>query len=273
MITTAELHEAARREGLRFDQAEKDYIILCVLSGLAKAGVHEAGWTFKGGTCLRHCYYAGYRFSEDIDFSCPPTSDNLAAAVSLLERTAGLVSNETGVAIDVRAAAQSSGQEQLEIPLHYSRGGVGRQALPAVRVHLTFDEPVLTSAEIRTVEPPYADLGPFRITAYSLREIVAEKLRALLQQQEKWPRPRDLYDLWFIICDRAEPVGGEEMRRLFERKCQVRHIEPDVSRLSSETLREWNRQAWRNQLAPMMKAAPEYERMWADWVRASATLL
>jgi hypothetical protein len=28
MITTGELHDAAQREGLRFDQVEKDYVIL-----------------------------------------------------------------------------------------------------------------------------------------------------------------------------------------------------------------------------------------------------
>lgn len=70
MITTAELHRVAEKEGLRFDQAEKDYIILWLLSGLAHSGVKDHGWVFKGGTCLRHCYYRGYRFSEDIDFSC-----------------------------------------------------------------------------------------------------------------------------------------------------------------------------------------------------------
>ncbi|MCX6543748.1 MAG: nucleotidyl transferase AbiEii/AbiGii toxin family protein [Acidobacteria bacterium] len=273
MITTAELHAAAQREGLRFDQVEKDYVILCVLSGLGKAGLLNAGWTFKGGTCLRHCYYAGYRFSEDIDFSCRPDGDShLAGAVALLERTAGLVHDATGVAIDVRTAVHSSGQEQLEIPLHYSRGTVRRQALPAVRVHLTFDEPVLTPPEIRAVESPYPEIDPFRIIVYSLQEIVAEKLRSLLQQQDKWPRPRDLYDLWFILCHRSEPVAGRELRALFERKCQVRHIEPDRSRLTSETLREWNREAWSNQLSPMMSAAPDYERVWADWGRACATL-
>jgi len=64
MITTAELHRVADREGLRFDQAEKDYVILWILSGLAHSGVTEHGWVFKGGTCLRNCYYEGYRFSE-----------------------------------------------------------------------------------------------------------------------------------------------------------------------------------------------------------------
>ena len=81
MITTAELHRVAEQEGLRFDQAEKDYVILWLLSGLAHSGAKEHGWVFKGGTCLRHCYYEGYRFSEDIDFSCRPGGDNLIRGV------------------------------------------------------------------------------------------------------------------------------------------------------------------------------------------------
>jgi len=81
MIPTAELHRVAEQEGLRFDQIEKDYVILWLLSGLAHSGAKEHGWVFKGGTCLRHCYYEGYRFSEDIDFSCRPGGDNLIRGV------------------------------------------------------------------------------------------------------------------------------------------------------------------------------------------------
>lgn len=112
--------------------------------------------------------------------------------MSLLEKAAGLVTDDTGIAIDVRAAVQSSGQEQLEIPLHYSRGGGRRQALPAVRVHLTFDEPVLSPAEIRVVSPTYARLESFRIRAYSLLEIAAEKLRAPSTAGEVASSPRPL---------------------------------------------------------------------------------
>jgi predicted nucleotidyltransferase component of viral defense system len=109
--------------------------------------------------------------------------------------------------------------------------------------------------------------------AYSLLEIAAEKLRVLLQQQEKWPRPRDLYDLWFILCERSEPMDGTQLQALFERKCEVRGVRPDVSLLTSATLKEWNRAAWTTQLVPMVKAAPDYDRVWADWVRAWAALL
>ncbi len=87
------------------------------------------------------------------------------------------------------------GDFQIEIPVEYNRGGARRQGLPQVKVHLTFDEPILDQAIVRSVEPGYSDLSVFRITAYSKKEILAEKLRSLLQQQKKWPRPRDLYAL------------------------------------------------------------------------------
>jgi hypothetical protein len=63
------------------------------------------------------------------------------------------------------------------------------------------------------------------------------------------------------------------LRSLFERKCEVRRIQPDVSGLTSEALKQWNRGAWHIQLAPMLKVAPDYERVWADRLRTSATLL
>jgi hypothetical protein len=77
MISTAELHRAAGEQGLRFDQVEKDYVILRLLLAFSHFAPVTQNWVFKGGTCLRHCYYAGYRFSEDLDFSCRPGSENL----------------------------------------------------------------------------------------------------------------------------------------------------------------------------------------------------
>ncbi len=84
MITTAEIHQVVAEQGLRFDQVEKDYVILWVLSALTRLAPVRQTWVFKGGTCLRHCYYTGYRFSEDIDFSCRPGSGNLDEARRLL---------------------------------------------------------------------------------------------------------------------------------------------------------------------------------------------
>jgi uncharacterized protein len=123
MITTVELHRVADREGLRFDQAEKDYVILWILSGLAHSGAMEQGWVFKGGTCLRHCYYEGYRFSEDIDFSCRPGESDLDASLRLLDRIAGWVSDESGIRLSVRDPLKDPGDFQIEIPVNTTGAG------------------------------------------------------------------------------------------------------------------------------------------------------
>jgi len=64
MIDEAELRRIARREGADPMIVDLDYALGCFLASLFRRD--EAGaLCFKGGTCLRKCYYAGYRFSED----------------------------------------------------------------------------------------------------------------------------------------------------------------------------------------------------------------
>jgi uncharacterized protein len=268
VITTAELHRLAEQEGLRFDQIEKDYIIVWLLSGLAHSGAKEHGWVFKGGTCLRHCYYEGYRFSEDIDFSCRPGGDNLDASLRLLNTVAAWVLQESGIRLSGREPVTVPGDFQIEIPMEYNRGGARRQGLPQVKVHLTFDEPVLDGAIVRSVKSNYFDLSAFGITAYSKKEILAEKLRSLLQQQKKWPRPRDLYDLWYILCKSGEPYSWKELKPLFDEKCRIRAVHPNITSLTSDTLREWNESAWLHRLGPMLKYVPDFDQLWEEWVRA-----
>ena len=265
MITTAELHRVVEKEGLRFDQAEKDYVILWVLKGLVHSGIAKHGWVFKGGTCLRHCYYKGYRFSEDIDFSCSPGGDNLDASVQVLQKAGEWVQSESGIRITVKKPLTIPGDFQIEIPVEYSRGGSRRQGLPQVKVHLTFDEPIIESPIVCAIRSNYSDLTAFKVHSYTKKEIVAEKLRSLLQQQKKWPRPRDLYDLWYMLCHSGEHFIWTELFPMFKEKCSIRDIKPDLSGLTSANLREWNRNAWRDRLGPMLKDLPEFDLVWKEW--------
>ena len=265
MISTSALHRAAEREGLRFDQVEKDYIILCLLSAISKEIGPSAEWVFKGGTCLRHCYYQGYRFSEDIDFTCRPRPGGVDKARSLVAASLETMRNENGIESTIARIEAPPNESQVEIAVQYSRGGPRRQALPSVKVHLTSDEPVLADPELRDVRPTYEDVGSFNIWAYGISEIIAEKMRSLLQQQEEWPRPRDLYDLWYILCKRREVVSPELYLNLFAQKCEVRKIDPNIGQLVSSKLKEMNRNAWENQLRPMLLNAPDYEDVWREW--------
>jgi predicted nucleotidyltransferase component of viral defense system len=47
---------------------ERDYCIAWFLIGLARTPLRKK-LVFKGGTALRRCHFADYRFSEDLDFT------------------------------------------------------------------------------------------------------------------------------------------------------------------------------------------------------------
>ena len=48
---------------------EQDYILSWVLAGLSSIKELQEALVFKGGTCLRKCYFGDYRFSQDIDLT------------------------------------------------------------------------------------------------------------------------------------------------------------------------------------------------------------
>jgi predicted nucleotidyltransferase component of viral defense system len=69
MISQGELLAESARWGIRQDVVEKDYALGWLLAGIAQHPELIDSWVFKGGTCLRKCYYETFRFSEDLDFT------------------------------------------------------------------------------------------------------------------------------------------------------------------------------------------------------------
>lgn len=87
---------------LRDDVIEKDYVLGWLLAGIAADPELSDCWIFKGGTCLRKCYYETYRFSEDLDFtvidSGPETADALLPIFGRIERW---LADHVGIEIQV----------------------------------------------------------------------------------------------------------------------------------------------------------------------------
>lgn len=273
MITTAELHRRARAQGLSFEQAEKDYMILLLLSALSSRLTGKEQWYFKGGTCLRHCYYAGYRFSEDIDFTCVSGDGTLDLAVRILADAAAEITTERGVKVEPLAPRFDPVNGQTELAVQYLRAGARKDAWPQVKIHLSLSEPVLDTPVRLPVESAYGEPEPFPILAYSMLEIVSEKLRALLQQQARYPRARDLFDLWYITCVRRETLDRGRLRTMFERKCRAKEVEPDLAGLTAKRLRDRCGAVWRSQIGPAVRDLPDYDAVWAAWVARSQELL
>ena len=70
MIPKAQLLALAKHYELQPTTIQKDYVIGWMLRSMSE---HEvlSQWIFKGGTCLKKCYFETYRFSEDLDYTIP----------------------------------------------------------------------------------------------------------------------------------------------------------------------------------------------------------
>ena len=69
MIRREDLAAIADSTGLTAPVVEKDYVLGWLLHGIYRHPALRERWAFKGGTCLKKCYFETYRFSEDLDFT------------------------------------------------------------------------------------------------------------------------------------------------------------------------------------------------------------
>jgi hypothetical protein len=63
------------------------------------------------------------------------------------------------------------------------------------------------------------------VTTYSLEELLAEKARALFERT----RPRDLYDVVFVLDNAATAISMADLQRLFHSKCEEKGILPPTA--------------------------------------------
>src|ERR1017187_2189078 len=102
MIRKQDILDRAGEWSLRPDIVEKDYVLGWLLAGFAVHPVTSATWIFKGGTCLKKCFFETYRFSEDLDFSLLPETPYTAPAIQgIVAEVAIATSERSGIELPV----------------------------------------------------------------------------------------------------------------------------------------------------------------------------
>jgi hypothetical protein len=106
VISKQELLQLRAEWQLDVGVIEKDYVLGWVLAAIAAEPAIADHWIFKGGTCLRKCYYETYRFSEDLDFTViqggPEDPDELTA---IFQRVASWLEQQSGIELLVEDRA------------------------------------------------------------------------------------------------------------------------------------------------------------------------
>ncbi len=229
------LKAAARTSGVPYETILKDYAIGHLLAAIAAEPILAGTLVMKGGTALRKLSFGDYRFSEDLDFTSVgapkrATLEKALRAVATRAEASMSVSGPFSITLErVRHKEAHPGEQEdytfrVQFPWQ-------RQALCTVKVEVTADEPVLLSTASKPILHGYGEELPGEIRAYALEEIVAEKLRSILQSEARrvaraWIRPRcrDYYDLWRVLGTYGASLDREAVRRILPEKCAARGV-------------------------------------------------
>ena len=143
------------------------------------------------------------------------------------------------------------------------------------------DEPVLWPVVQRQIIHEYGEPMHVEVLAYSLEEVVAEKLRAVLQQAARlesggWSRnrARDYYDLWRVLGEYREQLDLTDFDARLHEKCRLRHVDfagPEDffdPRIVVNVESEWERS-----LGPLVPGLPAFETVVEELRSHLATLL
>ena len=272
MIDRQEILELAREFGLDANVIEKDYVLGWLLAGISAHPALGPSWAFKGGTCLKKCYFETYRFSEDLDFTLTdPAHLDEAFLLATFADIAQWIYDRTGIEIppdllrfelydNPRGNRAAEGRVTYRGPLR--RGGDA----PRIKLDLTNDEVLVLEPVSRDVHHPYSDKPHegMHVHCYPFEEVFAEKVRALAERG----RPRDLYDVVHLYRhDELQPDRAIVLSTLTQ-KCAFKGIEvPTMLSIDAARIRIELEADWVAMLVHQLPALPPFEQAWQELPR------
>ena len=247
---------------------EKDYALSYLLATITSTDGLGENLVLKGGTALKKLYFADYRFSEDLDYSTRVMGPvkKIDVLMETVVHSMGEMLNERGpfqVSMEPLVLKQPhpGDQKAYYIRVQFPEQ---RQALCRLKVEITVDEPILTPVDIRPVLHGFDEEFDVRIPVYSLAEVTAEKLRALLQSKARlhergWGASRvcrDYYDLWNLL--QVPGLKSPDLIPLLVQKCAVRDVTYESPNdFISEDLLSVASAEWAQQLLLFVPDAPQ----------------
>jgi len=267
MIDKREILEATSSFSLGLPSVvEKDYVLGWILAGINAHEELTDSWVFKGGTCLKKCYFETYRFSEDLDFTLRDEShldEDFLRPV--FEEVVAWVAEQSGLNIaadqlDFDIYGNPRGKPNCQAKIAY-RGPVSPTSggWPKIKLDLTADERLVLPSVRREVFHPYSDRpeGGIWANCYAYEEAFGEKLRALGERT----RPRDLYDVVNLYRHTdSRPTAGV-LLDVLRQKCEYKTI-PVPTFASLVPHRQALDAMWSDMLSHQLPVLPPLNDFW-----------
>lgn len=234
----------------KLEHAERDYLQELLLFGIY-TGRGGQKLVFRGGTAISKFYGSG-RFSEDIDFILADGAEKVPEP--LIEAAIR--------SMDIRYRTEYSKKEyrnmirfdlKVKGPIYMVAGN--EQAKQTIKIDLnTFERPLLAPQEATRI-PVYGDIGPYSAVVADNKELLADKIKALLERSS--PVARDLYDAWLLIRKYKLNLDVGLVRKKMQEYGKREGESFSLTALKEKTKRIQG--IWETELSRLMRTVPDYK--------------
>lgn len=267
MISVSELERKAGERGVSVGMIERDYVLSKMLWAFSSIDFLRDNFVFKGGTALRKFYFPDWRYSEDLDFSSTivPSQDHISEKIKKAET---LLMDEFGLSSQIgktHVVCDESGGSfygamhtvaYIEYAIKYT-GPLQKSShvKSSLRLDITCDELIINPKNTQSYLPEYSDDKEFTLKVYSLTEILAEKLRSVVQRGKS----RDYYDVWRILKHHQDEIESSASFRIFLAKLKHRNLEfSGVDALFLQSHLSTVKDYWERGLAHLVDKLPDF---------------
>lgn len=265
--------EAARSNPAQYRDRQVTEIVLAAI-GLAPS--LNTNLVLKGGAVMALAFKSN-RVTADVDFTSIVEPDGFADQIAddlnaILPQTAirlGYLNLLCRVQT-VKKMPKPLNFEEFDFPallirIGSAERGTGEEkrleagrAIRVLDIEISFRDQVYAFQELNLTGPGVA------VRAFTLHEIIAEKLRALLQQPiRNRNRRQDVYDIAYLI--ETNELTDEDRRSILEtliEKCQARGIEATLESMDDPEVRRRAEVDW-NTLALELDDLPPFDERFA----------
>jgi len=210
MITVEELNKIKELRKTTLYYEEKEYFQYIFLNAISK---YHDKFVFKGGTCLRICFGLE-RASEDLDFDTELNVNQIRELILLCLKDFDLLN------ILYEIYSEKVSKENIRFEIRFKGILFNGNLNSTNTLKVDFHKQKSKNKGAQVINKVFSDIPSFVISVLAEKEILAEKIRTLINRSE----PRDLYDLWFLFSKKTEVDKRLIKQRLKEEKSNYKKL-------------------------------------------------
>jgi predicted nucleotidyltransferase component of viral defense system len=276
MISKNEINRLAQEQKVRTATIDKDWVLGHFIDAIYTIPECRNNLIFKGGTCLKKCRFPDYRFSEDLDFTA--INKNFVFDMRMLKKIVELVTERTEMLLHIQSIENLQFNNQITgycAKIKFWGADHSKNQQPtesnrwqtSIKIEIILYEKMIFAPKTANIIHNYSDKlteNAQNIPIYSISEVLAEKIRALIQRS--YTAPRDYFDIWYLSKN-IENIDWQEVVKCFHKKMEYKNLHfSGIDQLINENNEKILKSAWKNSLEHQIESGklPEYEMVRND---------